>query len=50
MNPIYDETNFYTPESNTALPATFGIITAYATTGENWSDSKNIRADTELEA
>lgn len=48
MNPIYLDTYFSCPESLTNKPNDFAIITAYATTGETWSDSENKLADAEL--
>jgi len=52
MNPIYLETRFKRDSENDPLfntleklPDEFAIITAYATTGEHWSDLKNTEAD-----
>ena len=55
MNPIYLETRFKRGGENDptfdeleSLPSEFAIITAYATTGEHWSDAKNNEADKQL--
>ena len=55
MNPIYLETRFKCDGENDptfdeleSLPDEFAIITAYATTGEHWSDAKNNEADKQL--
>ena len=49
MNPIYLETRFKRDGENDpafdeleSLPSEFAIITAYATTGEEWSDAKKV--------
>ena len=49
MNPIYLNTHFSTANEINDWPNEFSIITAYATTGENWSDEQNKTADTALE-
>jgi hypothetical protein len=49
MHPAYFETRFRTPRSVHRWPATFAIITAYATTGASWSAEENERADLRLE-
>ena len=48
MNPIYLETRFKRDGENDpafdeleSLHSEFAIITAYATTGEHWSDARN---------
>ena len=55
MNPIYLETHFKRNGENDPafdelenLPSEFAIITAYATTGEHWSDARNNEADKQL--
>jgi len=55
MNPIYLETRFKHDGENDptfneleSLPSEFAIITAYATTGEHWSDATNNEADKQL--
>ena len=55
MNPIYLETHFKRGGENDptfneleSLPSEFAIITAYATTGEHWSDARNNEADKQL--
>lgn len=50
MNLAYFETRFEWQEAGNNWPAEFAIITAYATTGEIWPDSKNQAADRQLEA
>jgi len=56
MNPIYLETRFKRDLGNDPnfdmfeiLPDQFAIITAYATTGEEWSDIENDEADMRLQ-
>ena len=48
MNPIYLDTRFACEEYFGQLPESFAIITAYATTGEQWTQRKNIEADGRL--
>jgi len=55
MNPIYLETRFKRDLENDPdfnffeiLPNEFAIITAYATTGEEWSDEFNAQEDKRL--
>ena len=55
MNPIYLETRFKRDGENDltfdkleSLPHEFAIITAYATTGEEWPDARNNEADKQL--
>lgn len=48
MNAIYFETHFRTEEPVDDLPNEFAIITAYATTGENWTADRNEREDSRL--
>ena len=49
INPIYLNTYFSTEEEINDWPNDFTIITAYATTGEDWSDQQNNTADAALE-
>lgn len=48
--PAYFETHFRPSSSVSAWPEEFAVITAYATTGETWSDAQNAAADRALEA
>ena len=48
MHPAYFETQFECAEKCTDWPDEFAMITAYATTGEKWSGSKNQAADKRL--
>jgi hypothetical protein len=50
MNSIYFETQFRTEVAVSDWPAAFAIITAYATTGQTWSDEQNQAADQASEA
>jgi len=50
MNPVYLDTYFSCHETLEDKPLEFAIITAYATTGETWSDNENIQADVGLKA
>jgi type I restriction system adenine methylase HsdM len=50
MFPAYAETHFQRHEPWEDGPDEFSIITAYATTGEKWIQSRNEDADRELEA
>lgn len=50
MNQIYYDIFFLIPEFTEDLPADFLIITAYATTGETWSDYENLQADTRIKS
>jgi hypothetical protein len=50
MPPFYYQTRFKPDALPTPLPGTFAIITAYATTGETWTDSENEAANTALRA
>jgi len=45
---FYFDTRFKDIATATDFPARFGIITAYATTGETWTDEQNIAADIRL--
>ncbi|MDA7522705.1 DUF3293 domain-containing protein, partial [Akkermansiaceae bacterium] len=46
--PAYAETHFHIEENCVDWPQEFAIITAYATTGEQWSQSENEDADQTL--
>lgn len=50
MNPAYFETHFKRQMPWEDWPPEFAIITAYATTGEVWTDSENKAADRRLKA
>lgn len=50
MHPAYFETHFQQDEAWQDWPEQFAIITAYATTGETWTDAENQAADLALEA
>jgi len=50
MHPAYFETQFRTPELVEDWPQEFVIVTAYATTGTQWSSEQNAAADRRLEA
>lgn len=47
MNPIYFDTHFQTPVE--VCPDSFAIITAYATTGQAWTEEENEAADQALQ-
>lgn len=49
MNSIYYKTHFRTNLSKTDFPESFAIITAYATTGELWTDEQNKIANSLLQ-
>ncbi len=49
MPPFYFETHFRWEEPWADWPEAFAIITAYATTGEKWTDVENQEADRALE-
>ena len=49
MHPAYFDTRFLVADSAEAWPQAFAIISAYATTGEEWPLAKNQAADQELE-
>lgn len=49
MRDEYFEVRFKIGEHLEVLPASFAIITAYATTGETWTQERNSAADRELE-
>jgi len=50
MPEAYRETHFRLAEHADEWPLEFAIITAYATTGEKWSDAENEAADRALHA
>ena len=50
MHPAYFETHFIVADGPHDWPEQFAIITAYATTGEAWTDQQNEAADQALEA
>ena len=50
IHPAYFETRFISRDGVDGWPAQFVIITAYATTGETWTDEQNEAADQALEA
>ncbi|CAB1276450.1 DUF3293 domain-containing protein [Candidatus Nitrosacidococcus tergens] len=50
MNPVYFETHFKTPTYIKNWPNEFAIITAYATTGEVWTEERNNQADNNLKS
>lgn len=50
MHPAYLETHFISRDGLDGWPAQFAIITAYATTGETWTEGQNETADAKLEA
>lgn len=49
MEAIYRQTRFRMEQPWTPRPASFAIITAYATTGEVWPDERNQAQDRALE-
>ena len=49
MHPAYFETHFRQEGSWDDWPSEFAIITAYATTGDNWTKAENQAADRALE-
>jgi len=48
MHPAYFETRFRHAGDHVIWPQSFSIITAYATTGEQWTDEENQTADMKL--
>lgn len=48
LHPAYFETRFRTPEPLDGWPRDFAIISAYATTGQTWTDDENREADRRL--
>jgi hypothetical protein len=49
LHPAYSKVRFRGPWPDRDHPGEFAIITAYATTGETWSEERNRAADLELE-
>ncbi len=49
LHPAYFKVRFRGPWPDRSQPDEFAIITAYATTGENWPEERNRAADLELE-
>ena len=49
LHPAYFNVRFRGSWADRGHPDEFAIITAYATTGENWSEERNRAADLELE-
>ena len=49
MTPAYFETRFRLKNLFSDWSKEFAIITAYATTGENWMPEQNLAADRSLE-
>ena len=49
MHPAYFDVRFRTPEPEAPWPEAFVILTAYATTGEAWTEEQNRDADRRLE-
>ena len=45
---FYFDTHFLNDQNITNFPSSFAIITAYATTGEQWSEQQNADADGRL--
>ena len=50
IHPAYFNVHFRGPWPDRIQPYEFAIITAYATTGETWSEERNRAADLELES
>ncbi|QKI88958.1 DUF3293 domain-containing protein [Thiomicrorhabdus xiamenensis] len=48
MNKIYLKTHFRSELKKSDFPESFSIITAYATTGETWTEQENINANAKL--
>lgn len=48
FHPAYFQTHFIADGLPAAWPAAFGIVTAWATTGEQWSEARNREADERL--
>lgn len=49
LHPEYFETVFYYDDFPVDWPGSFAIISAYATTGEKWTDAENQQADAALQ-
>lgn len=50
MHPAYFETRFRPESALGRLPNSFAIVSAYATTGQTWTDERNRLADVSLQA
>lgn len=50
LHPAYFQTRFYALQPPDDWPAQFAIITAFATTGEQWTEAQNQAADQALAA
>lgn len=50
MKPEYFETHFRVGDRNAEWPREFVIVSAYATTGEQWTQEENETADRRLES
>lgn len=50
LHSAYFQTRFYAPQPPESWPNAFAIITAYATTGERWTEARNRTADQALAA
>ncbi len=48
FHPAYFQTDFVAEALPSVWPATFGIVTAWATTGEHWPEARNREADEHL--
>jgi len=48
LHPAYFNTRFQVAQMPQVWPPDFVIVTAYATTGELWTDAENLRADNAL--
>jgi len=48
VHPAYFETRFRAEDARSPWPPAFAIVTAFATTGETWTDAENARADEAL--
>lgn len=49
LHPAYFETRYRLDTPGSDWPENFAIITAYATTGETWTEEQNLLADQKLE-
>ena len=49
MHSAYFETRFTFPGGRPELPASFAIISAFATTGQTWTPERNAKADRALQ-
>ena len=48
FHPAYFSTRFRVEQPVPAWPSAFVVVTAYATTGERWTQAENTRADSAL--